>query len=204
MSWHSYNVQFNGGATFNVQCFKDTVVIRTLTEAVPMDEEAGDYIPLATGPAMIFRGVLRVLPVTNVKKPSVRNAPWSLGVLIELEDGEYMCVTDTIFSFTTSSTIQSVRGHMGNSAVPYFWARDKKGTYYMLSAANAIDGLPTLPRQAKGVVKASDPYLYFFAEKGNPEGTTHIEVQEWSQLDPKSHRHVIARGIPHVRKPEFM
>lgn len=70
----------------------------------------------------------------------------------------YVYIGSEIFSFTPTDKIETYVSVMGNSAVPYPWARGEVNTYLMLE--NTF-----VPNTS---ITTSDPYDSFYAEKADP------------------------------------
>lgn len=83
-------------------------------------------------------------------------------ILLELKDNEYIFIGWNILSFKPKNKIVKYISPVGNSDVPYPYAIDNKGMYYLL-IENII--ITSVPNEYK-----NDPYTYYYNNKsvGHP------------------------------------
>lgn len=70
-------------------------------------------------------------------------------------DGNYIFIGNNIFSFKTHSPIIEYHSPVGNNDVPYPYAKDELGNYYLL-----IEG--TIIMNSESVRNITDPYDYYY------------------------------------------
>lgn len=77
-------------------------------------------------------------------------------ILLQLRDLTYMFIGDSIKVFRAKSEIVRFSSPVGNSGVPYPWAEDSAGNYYLL-------GKNVVMLNRRGLKKdiAGDPYTYY-------------------------------------------
>lgn len=74
-------------------------------------------------------------------------------LLLKLENGSYVFIGECIFSFKPLAEIVKFVSPMGNNDVPYPWAKDKEGNYYLPVEETILHQVP------KGT---DDPYTWFY------------------------------------------
>ncbi len=75
---------------------------------------------------------------------------------------EYICINSNIFKFTTEYPIIKYVSPVGNSDVPYHYAIDSKGQYYLLLENVIVQNVPSK--------FMNEPYDYYYDEPGNSSG----------------------------------
>ena len=119
-----YLTHNNGGRPFRVKV--------TPREVVITDNYNGQTLDVIQEYARIFIGES---PLTNVTSLGGGHGPEFRGnsVLIEKCPQEYVFVGDRIFSFVTTSPIDFFLSEVGNNDVPYPYAIDRSGRFYLFA-----------------------------------------------------------------------
>lgn len=114
-----YNIHDNGGTPFRVKIGDDTITIEGDTTTVVKDYR---------------RAFIGKSPLTEMTKFSSRHGHEFDGntILIHLESGRYLYIGKNLKYFRTEDPIVSYTSEVGNSDVPYPYAVDSAGRYYLL------------------------------------------------------------------------
>lgn len=95
-------------------------------------------------------------------------------ILIEKSPCSYIYVGHSIFSFKTLEPIVDYVSHVGNSDVPYPWAKDKKGRIYLM--------LQKVSFVLKEKEDEEDPYrLYYFERQGREKKKSKKLEKLWDE-----------------------
>ncbi|HNF23737.1 MAG TPA: hypothetical protein PKV80_04680 [Leptospiraceae bacterium] len=161
MSTKVYYTHENGGRPFKVEILsKNEVLIYKLDLSVdnnPSFESEAELVfekkPLFKyHPEKIFIGKSPETPSTLAL--GTAGAEWDGNTnLLQMENGSYVYVGGCIFSFQPIAEITEFVSPMGNNDVPYPWAKDKKGNYYLPIEDTVLLQVP------KGT---EDPYTWFY------------------------------------------
>jgi hypothetical protein len=82
-------------------------------------------------------------------------------ILLNIKDKEYVYIGETIYKFQAYDDIVSYVSPIGNNDVPYPYAIDKSGNYYLMIQDVVVE----LPK--KLVKKYEDPYFVYYSWKEN-------------------------------------
>lgn len=126
---------------------------------------------------------------------------WADGntILLWIGDDEYVYIGESIFSFRSLSKIIKYNSPIGNSDVPYPYAVDEDGRYYLMIANVMIENIP------RGYKK--DPYHYYYETTRdvnyNPEPGKYYDkmIDSWKENN-KIYKEVDGK-IKYVGRREF-
>lgn len=79
-------------------------------------------------------------------------------ILLKLKNNEYIYIGDKIFKFKPEAEITKYLSPVGNSDVPYPYAKDKEGNYYLMIEDAIISGVP----------RGEEPYDIYYGFSSNP------------------------------------
>ncbi len=82
-------------------------------------------------------------------------------ILIHLEDNEYVFIGQEIYSFESIAPITEYVSPVGNNDVPYPWAIDSAGNYYLLIEDVILINSKNTTSQ---IENSNDPYDYYYRE----------------------------------------
>lgn len=82
-------------------------------------------------------------------------------ILVELSDLVYLHIGRTILEFRTKSSVSRYESPVGNNDVPYPYAVDIRGNYYLPIENVILLTRPGLSEEAEG--NGNDPYTYYYA-----------------------------------------
>lgn len=82
---------------------------------------------------------------------------WATGnsILLWIKDNQYVYIGESIFRFRSLSKIVKYLSPVGNSGVPYPYAIDYEGRYYLMIENVVVENIP------RGFKR--DPYDYYYA-----------------------------------------
>lgn len=85
-------------------------------------------------------------------------------LLLKIDEYRYIFIGDKIFSFNTDFPIVEYTSPVGNSDVPYPYAKDENGNYYLMIEDVIIKHSPTLEREIEEG-DFDDIYSYYYSQQ---------------------------------------
>lgn len=135
-----------------------------------MDEEEYVIENWKMHPCFYTKKVARFSPKEVILGKSIKNkmtefsggyGSWVTGnsILLWIKDNEYIYIGESVFKFKSLSRIVKYFSPIGNSSVPYPYAIDDVGRYYLMIEDVVIQNIP------RGFKK--DPYDYYYKYHNN-------------------------------------
>jgi hypothetical protein len=150
-----YYTHDNGGRPFKVQLQDDTARV-FIAEYQGHNEEDSEpqynKLIFTTSYQEAFVGYSRRNRMT-LRSRSYGDDYDGNSILLRIKDLEYIFIGHTVFRFIALNTINKYESPVGNNDVPYPWARDCDGRYYLM-IENVI--LTVAPPRVK------NPYMYYY------------------------------------------
>lgn len=148
--YRSYLIHFNGNRPFKVMIGQTKIYINKR-----IYDDEGYYIE---DQPLIKSKFEKVFIGENTNNRSVGKGNT---ILIKVKDNNYIYIGSEIYSFKTKEEITKYYSPIGNSDVPYPYAIDKKGNYYLF-VENAI--ILNNGDLSKRMIEANDrrnPYAFY-------------------------------------------
>jgi hypothetical protein len=129
-----------------------------------------------------------VASLTNIKKTFIENKlderyyhiyydfePGNC-LLIELRNGNYVFVGNAIYEFKLKSNVKIVnfKSPVGGNAVPYPFAIDNKGTYYLLMEDEIVHLKEKIP--PNNVNNIIEPYRFYYNQESQENQFEKIKI----------------------------
>jgi hypothetical protein len=161
----TYSIRDNGGNPFKVQIFGTDQVLVYRRNYV--GEENGqsvfdDQLIHSFNPTNVFIGKSIVNKMTQFS--GALDSPGFEGnsILLELDPNsfDYVYIGPSIYSFKAYSKIKEYVSPYGNSGVPYPYATDENGDYYLMIEDIVLNGSEEIRIM---IEDKSDPYDYYYS-----------------------------------------
>ena len=99
-------------------------------------------------------------------------------ILLQITQNKYVFIGDKIFSFTSKSEIKKFVSPVGNSDVPYPYAVDADGRYYLMIEDVIIDKITNIKKYD------NDPYEFYYENEDltniqNPTESNILNIKEF-------------------------
>ncbi len=123
--------------------------------------------------------ILGKSPKNKMTEFSGGHGAWATGntILLWIKDDQYVYIGERIFRFKSLSKIVKYLSPVGNSSVPYPYAIDDEGRYYLIIENTVIKNIP------RGFKR--DPYDYFYDNNKhyNPEPGKYYDlmIDSWKK-----------------------
>lgn len=179
--WTNYLTHDNGSRPFSVWISPDSVTVRVYKQDWDnynsddldnLDSSSSNYTKFICEfkPVNIFVGVSQLNDMTEYSAGHGLSFEGN-SLLLDLGAKKYVFIGQNIFSFSSSHDIINYMSPVGNNDVPYPYAIDSQGDYYLM-VENAVIRIDDPTKQA-------DPYIYYYdvLEKIlEIEGVEHTEM----------------------------
>ncbi len=184
-----YLTHDNGGRPFKVQLNESTepyecnIYTYSNSETVDTDQVMYTTLIFTCNYVESFIGYSRRNSMT-LRSRSYGDEYDGNSILLKINDLEYIHIGASIFRFTSLSPIVKYDSPVGRNDVPYPWARDSRGRYYLMTE-NII--LTVTPQRLQ------NPYMYYYDNNkfGKRIITTVGNASSWFNLgynpDPCKH-----------------
>jgi glutaredoxin-related protein len=184
----TYYIHDNGGRPFKVVVkYNQAKIYRqnyNVLDDNDYDDNRDQVASWETFPILIFE----FREVFIGKSPAIKMTKFSGGIgeefdgnsiLLYLGDNLYVCVGGMeIFSFRSLSKITEFVSPVGNSDVPYPYAIDDHGNYYLLIEDVVIKNNPSITHQMNDyTLNDDDPYSYYY--------DYHLITSDMSRIPPQ-------------------
>ena len=148
----TYKTLDNGGEPFSVELDGDTAHVSTQD---PVDPEKYNHVgDLQFQQAFIGKSPASPMTISAETVDQFNGN----SILLHTEGNEYIFIGHVISQFTTDSPIVTYMSHVGNNLVPYPYAIDQRGRYWLMTEKVMMKKVP-----AK---YADDPYTYYYGHDG--------------------------------------
>lgn len=156
-----YYILQNGGKPYLVYVGKKNIKIYKNSDKFYVDEEYNYEINMWTYIELIrkyksLKTFIGYSPKNNMTIYSGGHGERFDGnsILIKIKNNKYVYIGPEIFSFKTDDDIIEYISPVGNSGVPYPYAIDNKGKYYLLIEGVILNDIPKY--------NINDPYEYYY------------------------------------------
>jgi hypothetical protein len=159
MNTKIYNTHDNGGRPFKVVIFENNVKIYKNTDNSSLDNVTNnDILLFDLNPFDIFVGRSQFNKMTQFSG-GYGNHFIGNSILLRLDNNTYQFIGDEIFTFTSLKEIIGFYSPVGNNDVPYPYAMDIDGNYYLMIENIMIINNNFIKETYK---KYDNPYDYYY------------------------------------------
>jgi hypothetical protein len=160
----TYNIRDNGGNPFKVEVFGTDQVLVYKRNYVGEDNDQiqfDDQLIHSFSPTEIFIGKSIINKMTEFSGALDNPIYDGNSILLELDPIElkYVYIGPSIYSFKAYSKIKEYVSPYGNSGVPYPYATDENGDYYLMIEDIVLNGNEEIRTM---IEDKSDPYTYYY------------------------------------------
>ncbi len=160
-----YNILDNGGHPYIVEILDDKSdkLLSKVYDNYKFEEDEDNFIePKQLEPELVME--INPIEIFIGKSPKNKQTEFSNGygknfdgntILFDVGDNEYIFINRNIESFKSKAKIVKYVSPVGNSGVPYPYAIDEKGNYYLL-----IENVIFKPEESEDL--SFDPYEYYY------------------------------------------